>query len=1039
FLVALCALLSACNSSPQEPGLLHSIQQAPISKEVPVTLSFRANGAGPVLVQVIGHEVELDSLISDTQGHELNRARLPYIRLGPVYQLLGADKINGEVTVKISAIHQTKNANVSVHIFQFQNNGRADLLMEQAYRHYSNAIQSTHSEAVDLWRERVGELQNAAKKFRRVGMTEQALWSEWLLAYFTYFPVGELQQAIELAKKVRTQAEEAGLPQLVLMAMQLQGQAMMERDAADTTEEAAAKLEGAQILFDQTAGLAEQQGELFEQAWTINNRANTYHYQDLLPESLGQYERVLPIALDLQDVFLANLVRGNIAMVYERQGNYKDALEALLAIRQQVIRSDLPIEQILNLAGIGRLYGKLFLFPEAVTALNDALKLARDFDSKESSGRIGLSLAMAYNDMGQQQRALDMLLMAIDDMNEAQYSRGLQGAYRLLADIYRSNKLLEQAESYRQKQQQYLTSDYERAGLLFSQGQDALAKGQQTLAAETFAQSHVAAVESGDSEIEIRSLLQYCALLPQSTQADVSCDSEHLEDRLNDWLPQSSPRFALDARFLWAQFLSKTGRDEQALRVLEDLVAEIQIYRSRLPGVLGAWYWESRENIFSTYMDLLLQQTSLQRHHEKTLIALDHLRNLENAGRDAENTSNPDRADLNTDEIRNLLARLTNARDAVTRQEIGRAIDQKLMAAGSGADYALADEKDLMNALASLPVDATYLTYYFSRTDAWAWIGGHQGVQLIHLGESKPILDLLKKVGEGLQIVGNQTLVQDLDTLGSLLLQPVEAYLPVTIYLGSTGELAGFPFEILRLKNRHLAQDHMVINTLSLEGLDRVVQSGWKLEQGGAIFLAGSPEWANADMIELKGAASEIENIASLFRTRKVHTFSGTDLHLSSFAGPEFRNADLIHIASHASINFDYPELSRMMLSGRSNGDGADYLTPLDIGQRATQASLVVLSACETTGVNTFSFDSNLGFVTEFLQSGAETVVASLWPVSDLHTRDFMRDFYSALLRGEDIPVALIMAKRKQLQASQAELLQSSDIQNWAAFQLFVE
>jgi hypothetical protein len=50
-----------------------------------------------------------------------------------------------------------------------------------------------------------------------------------------------------------------------------------------------------------------------------------------------------------------------------------------------------------------------------------------------------------------------------------------------------------------------------------------------------------------------------------------------------------------------------------------------------------------------------------------------------------------------------------------------------------------------------------------------------------------------------------------------------------------------------------------------------------------------------------------------------------------------------------------------------------------------------------------------------------------------------MHDFYSALLRGEDIPVALIMAKRKQLQASQAEHLQSSDIQNWAAFQLFVE
>ncbi|NNJ66119.1 MAG: CHAT domain-containing protein, partial [Xanthomonadales bacterium] len=95
-------------------------------------------------------------------------------------------------------------------------------------------------------------------------------------------------------------------------------------------------------------------------------------------------------------------------------------------------------------------------------------------------------------------------------------------------------------------------------------------------------------------------------------------------------------------------------------------------------------------------------------------------------------------------------------------------------------------------------------------------------------------------------------------------------------------------------------------------------------------------------------------------------------------------------------------------------------------------AALVVLSACETTGSNRFAFDSHLGFVTEFLQAGAGSVVASLWPVPDQGTDRFMSRFYARLLAGESTAQALAYAKRQGL----AETPAGAGL-DWVAFQLY--
>ena len=89
------------------------------------------------------------------------------------------------------------------------------------------------------------------------------------------------------------------------------------------------------------------------------------------------------------------------------------------------------------------------------------------------------------------------------------------------------------------------------------------------------------------------------------------------------------------------------------------------------------------------------------------------------------------------------------------------------------------------------------------------------------------------------------------------------------------------------------------------------------------------------------------------------------------------------------------------------------------------------MSACETVGHNAFDFDSRLGFVTQLVRQSDALVIASLWPVSDRATSEFMQTFYQLLAVSGNAPEALQAAKLLYRRTV------DSDNRSWAAFQLF--
>ncbi len=165
--------------------------------------------------------------------------------------------------------------------------------------------------------------------------------------------------------------------------------------------------------------------------------------------------------------------------------------------------------------------------------------------------------------------------------------------------------------------------------------------------------------------------------------------------------------------------------------------------------------------------------------------------------------------------------------------------------------------------------------------------------------------------------------------------------------------------------------------------------------------------------------------------------YSGFDATREALLKPIPRGS-ILHIATHGIVNEDDPELSGLVLAlWNRDGRPVDGYVPIrDLASMNFPARLVVLSACQTAcgrqyfGLGAFSLAS------EFLRTGAQTVVASSWKVNDAATAELMKLFYRHLMSDGEMRVP------KALRAAQLEMrgkAQWSQPYYWAAFSAYGE
>ena len=224
------------------------------------------------------------------------------------------------------------------------------------------------------------------------------------------------------------------------------------------------------------------------------------------------------------------------------------------------------------------------------------------------------------------------------------------------------------------------------------------------------------------------------------------------------------------------------------------------------------------------------------------------------------------------------------------------------------------------------------------------------------------------------------------------------------------GQLGTLPFAALHDGERSLGQRH----ELALAPSARVALHGLQLQPGPAsrVLVLG-------ESTRLPHAAAEARVVASLFP--HANAFVGDEATLGALRAHS-SGADVIHLACHAQFRSDNPMFSALHLT-----DGA--LTVEATEALSLKPCTVVLSACETALAEQGNGDEMVGLVRAFLVAGAARVLASVWPVDDAVTANFMSHFHGALCRG--------VAPAASLRLAQAELMRDHPHPfYWAAFTL---
>jgi CHAT domain-containing protein len=158
---------------------------------------------------------------------------------------------------------------------------------------------------------------------------------------------------------------------------------------------------------------------------------------------------------------------------------------------------------------------------------------------------------------------------------------------------------------------------------------------------------------------------------------------------------------------------------------------------------------------------------------------------------------------------------------------------------------------------------------------------------------------------------------------------------------------------------------------------------------------------------------AEADQIGKLMPAGQVTALTGFDASPAAFRRADLARYDVIHVAAHTLLDNRHPELSGLVLSlvdhqGRPR-DG--FLRLFDIYEMKLRAELVVLSACETSIGPATRGEGMIGLSRGFLAAGARRVLASLWKVDDRATAEFMRHFYSDLVKGASAADALSAAR----------------------------
>jgi len=754
-------------------------------------------------------------------------------------------------------------------------------------------------------------------------------------------------------------------------------------------------LEKATSAFLQTrqpANAAEQRSlaTAYELTGVVYSRLTAYG------QALTFHQKALELFETLADT--ANRLRSMqyLANAYWLNGDFQNAL---LQQRRVLHAARAPREKLLGQSTLGLILLSLGNFDAALEAEIQALQMALETDDRREQATIHKNIGLVYLQKAQYQQALLRFKQAAALDRQLGYDYGQLYDFLFLGQTFQILTLPDSAQIYLAKAEVLARQLNDRRVLsktLYSQGLVALDRGNKTAARAILTEALAKAAEFKLEEMQWRCLWKLGLLAHQAGELPAALDfytralaalerqsaKIKVEEYRSGFIDNKSEIYE-EAVLLLLQM----NRPAEALTIAEraksrsfaDLLANHKIdfgsgadrgllaRRDRLADLMSF----VQGKIFA-----LQQKTETAESHRFTIAALN----------DTLNALQKDYA--------NTLAELKAANPAL-------------------ADMVSVEPLPMAQVQAMLADSVALVEYFFAKDRLISWVVDRQQARAVQMPlERQRLNESITQFRRALTKRASTEIFSR--ELYDLLIKPNEPLLmnAKQLVIVPHGILHYLPFPALQK-----ADSTYLIDRFALALAPSATVLGFCYRQGTArlqptredwhVLTLGNPAVGNP-LFDLPFAEKEIKSISQTFG--EIESYTRQQATAQALINSASR-ADLLHLSCHGVYDERNPLFSALLLApDSSNVNGR--LEAHEIFSLQLNASLVMLSACETGLARVTGGDEVIGLARGFIFAGAPSLIASLWTVDDLATAITVKRFYRYLKSGMSKAEALRDAQR---------------------------
>ncbi len=711
-------------------------------------------------------------------------------------------------------------------------------------------------------------------------------------------------------------------------------------------------------------------------------------------QALSFHQKALQIFETIADT--VNLARAeqNLADTYWLNGDYQDALlHQQLALKQ----ARNPKEKLLGQSTLGLILLSLGDFDRALDAEKQALQLALEIDEAREQATVYKNIGLVYVQKQQPQQALANFKQAAALDRQADFARGLLYDYLFLGQAFQTLGQPDSALANLAKAEVLalsLNDSRAHSKALYAKGLIVLDRGNKTLARAAFTEALAKAETSKLEEMQWRCLWRLGALSRQSGELEPAVD---FYMRAIAALERQSAKIKIEEY--------RSGFIDNKSDIYEETVLLLLQMNRSAEAFVFAERAKSR-----SFADLLASgKIDLGAGGDHAL--LDRRDRLLDRISFTQGKINALLQKPATDTGRFEMAALNDTLNALQKAYADILVELKA-ANPELADMVSVEPLPLTEVQTMLADSVALVEYFFAKDQLVSWV--------VDRGQARAVQTPLDRNRLGESIVQfRRALIKRASTesfsreLYDLLVKPIEPLLTSAkqLVIVPHGVLHYLPFPALQKADSTYLIDHYALALApSATVLGFCYRKGSSIleqaQENYRVLALGNPDVGNA-RFDLPFAEKEITSLEQTFG--QIESYARKQATTSALITSSGR-ANLVHLSCHGVYDERNPLFSALLLAPDST-NATGRLEAFKIFGLKLNASLVMLSACETGLAKVTGGDEVIGLARGFIFAGTPSLIASLWTVDDLATAITVKRFYRYLKSGLSKAEALRQAQ----------------------------